>query len=492
MDMDHCSLHIAQLPIAYCPIEKVLYCSECVNIHKDHSPILIMEFTQKILAEVKLIKNVSFQLSQSQSNVQGLYESAISSLDKKMSTLMKYTLKATPESIGKSSEFVEVTSSIKECVNEMEILIASSMEKLENLIGNYMNKSNLTSIIPHAALHFFVRNSNKTDIDNTISHGKKHKLCIELGLIVRLQSLVRGYMVRKTYATEIKEIKRMAYQKKNHKAKFVPKVKENNDPPKIITVEKYKILEEGFYSGTLCNGMKVGKGIMEWKDGSKYDGEWKDNKAHGKGKFYHINGHQYEGNWENNKANGEGTYTHKNGAFYKGMWKDDMQHGYGIEHWADGGKYEGNYLNGEKHGNGSYLWADCSKYTGNWAKNKINGKGTNEWSDGRKYYGDWVNNNMEGYGVYTWSDGRRYEGQYLNDKKSGYGVYTWPDGRKYEGNWMDGRQHGEGKYILKTGVIKQGVWEGGKRLKWIRWLDIDGKELEMNLEKSRVNEKTVS
>lgn len=33
------------------------------------------------------------------------------------------------------------------------------------------------------------------------------------------------------------------------------------------------------------------------KDGAKYEGEWKNNKAHGKGKFYHVDGDIFEGKY---------------------------------------------------------------------------------------------------------------------------------------------------------------------------------------------------
>jgi hypothetical protein len=45
-----------------------------------------------------------------------------------------------------------------------------------------------------------------------------------------------------------------------------------------------------------------------WPDGSKYTGEWKEDKAFGKGKLAHEDGDEYEGEWENDMANGYGTY----------------------------------------------------------------------------------------------------------------------------------------------------------------------------------------
>ena len=42
-------------------------------------------------------------------------------------------------------------------------------------------------------------------------------------------------------------------------------------------------------------GKKQGKGIFDWKDGSKYEGEMKDGWYHGNGKFIYPNGVVYEG-----------------------------------------------------------------------------------------------------------------------------------------------------------------------------------------------------
>ena len=55
---------------------------------------------------------------------------------------------------------------------------------------------------------------------------------------------------------------------------------------------------------------KYGKGIQVWKDGSIYEGFWKNDKANGKGRLVHANGDIYEGDWVNHKSHGYGKYTH--------------------------------------------------------------------------------------------------------------------------------------------------------------------------------------
>lgn len=94
--------------------------------------------------------------------------------------------------------------------------------------------------------------------------------------------------------------------------------------------------------------------IKIWQFYFCFQGEWKNNKAHGKGKFFHIDGDIFDGEWLEDKANGYGVYNHVNGAKYEGYWKDDLQHGYGKEVWADGSKYDGDYYFGKKQGKGIF------------------------------------------------------------------------------------------------------------------------------------------
>ena len=47
------------------------------------------------------------------------------------------------------------------------------------------------------------------------------------------------------------------------------------------------------------NDKREGKGIMYYKDGEKYDGEWKNGLFEGKGIYYFKNGNRYEGEFKN-------------------------------------------------------------------------------------------------------------------------------------------------------------------------------------------------
>ncbi|CDW89029.1 UNKNOWN [Stylonychia lemnae] len=260
-------------------------------------------------------------------------------------------------------------------------------------------------------------------------------------------------------------------------------LKKNALDPKeqLIHVDKITFEDGSLYSGQVKKSqpgqplIKHGMGQLQWKDGAKYEGDWRNGKACGYGVFNHINGDIYEGEFQNDKANGRGSYYHKNGSKFQGGWKDDLKQGHGREEWDDGSYYEGYFDKGLKHGNGYYRWVDGSTYDGNWFNNNIHGYGTYSWPDGRKYVGDWKENKLHGSGIYTWEDGRKYEGQYVDDKKEGFGIYVWPDGRKYDGMWANGKQHGEGKFYNAKGKSKRGIWEDGERLKWLDKKDVSSR-----------------
>ena len=111
-------------------------------------------------------------------------------------------------------------------------------------------------------------------------------------------------------------------------------------------------------------GQREGKGTQIWKDGSKYEGYWKNDQANGYGRLIHSDGDCFYGYWLNDKSHGRGTYEHMDGAKYSGDWVEDKQHGFGVETWPDAAKYEGNYEHGKKHGIGTFEWADGSMYIG--------------------------------------------------------------------------------------------------------------------------------
>ena len=73
-----------------------------------------------------------------------------------------------------------------------------------------------------------------------------------------------------------------------------------------------------------------GYGIHHYPDGSRYNGEWKDNNMNGYGEFIWSDGKAYIGNYVNDKKEGFGMLS-INGCYFIGFWKEGKQNGIGRE-----------------------------------------------------------------------------------------------------------------------------------------------------------------
>lgn len=166
-----------------------------------------------------------------------------------------------------------------------------------------------------------------------------------------------------------------------------------------------------------CEALTCGNaGVLTYKDGRRYEGEYKLDKMHGRGVYVWAEGARYEGEYREDKKNGRGVQTWPSGARYEGEYVDSMQTGYGLMTWADGRRYEGY-----------------------WVNSKCTGLGVLAHKDGRRYEGEYVNDKMQGKGVYTWANRAKYDGEYKDNKKNGRGIHTWPDGSMYEGEYVEGK-----------------------------------------------------
>ena len=70
-----------------------------------------------------------------------------------------------------------------------------------------------------------------------------------------------------------------------------------------------------------------------------------------------------------------GKETWKDGSIYEGQYRQGHKHGQGVYVWSDGSTYEGEWFNNKIHGQGAYTWADGRRYTGQWEENKMHGYG---------------------------------------------------------------------------------------------------------------------
>ena len=196
--------------------------------------------------------------------------------------------------------------------------------------------------------------------------------------------------------------------KKNSKHSFEINIRIMKDQTKEI-----KIYENGKYEGIIINGKREKNGVMEYNDGSKYDGEWNNDKQYGKGIFtkslssnnINLTLIKYVGDFVNDKKEGKGTALYSNGDKYEGEWKNNKQYGKGIVVYSTGGRYEGE-----------------------WADGKFNGLGIYYLRNGEKYEGKFKDNRYNGYGKFYHINGDILEGIFINDQPNGECILHKPDG----------------------------------------------------------------
>lgn len=82
----------------------------------------------------------------------------------------------------------------------------------------------------------------------------------------------------------------------------------------------------GLYDGDWVDGVREGKGVMIYADGTRYSGSWKNDKRNGRGEisyshFHERNEVRYTGEWCDDVRQGEGQMEHAaSGAVYSGRW----------------------------------------------------------------------------------------------------------------------------------------------------------------------------
>jgi len=167
-----------------------------------------------------------------------------------------------------------------------------------------------------------------------------------------------------------------------------------------------KNFSEGLFKGIIINGKREINGVMTYNDGSKYDGQWKNDKKKGRGIFisslYNNDdddafGIRYEGEFNNDNFEGRGICKYSNGDIYEGEWKKNKQYGWGVVKYNNGDRYEG------------------------------------EWEDGK----------FNGIGKYFLNNGERFEGKFKDSKYDGYGKYYFINGDILEGIFIYDNPIGE-------------------------------------------------
>jgi hypothetical protein len=248
------------------------------------------------------------------------------------------------------------------------------------------------------------------------------------------------------------------------------------------------------YSGQVLNGQRHGCGVLKWKSGQRYTGQFESDRRSGLGKLADVEGKLiYEGSFDNDVFSGFGILTSEDGSVYKGDFAVGLKEGVGFQTWPNGEKYVGEWQQGRLNGFGTLFFAknDLSNrthYTGNFINGKGNGNGFLEWKDGAFYKGVFKNGLRHGHGMETFSDGDIFNGTYVNDERqngakyfgmsknslacfgpyenntmSGKGAYYWKSRGMYEGLYKNGLRNGQGTHYFPNGEKYDGEWKDDLR-----------------------------
>ncbi|WP_442947840.1 protein kinase domain-containing protein [Nostoc sp.] len=110
-----------------------------------------------------------------------------------------------------------------------------------------------------------------------------------------------------------------------------------------------------YYGAIDKNNKLFGKGVMTFKNGSRYDGEFKNSQRNGCGIYLYLPNrisykYNYVGQFVNDKFEGLGKIRFKDGNEYRGNFKAGHCEGQGIFKFADGSFKSGIWQNGELRG----------------------------------------------------------------------------------------------------------------------------------------------
>ena len=243
------------------------------------------------------------------------------------------------------------------------------------------------------------------------------------------------------------------------------------------------------YRGDFKNGIIDGQGILYFSNGDKYMGQWKNHYRDGKGKFTYANGDIYTGPFKRNHFQEKGIMNYRNGNTYQGQWNDNIPEGKGVYSFYNGNQYKGSFVDGQIQGKGTMHYADGSVYEGLWKKGQKHGQGKYKDRNGDIQEGTWANGNYQqeetplaieetiaeknlqdcnknycqsGRGIYRYPDGSRYIGYFKNGQPQGEGICYYANGDKYEGSWRDHAPNGEGIYTYTNGRVIAALWKNGQ------------------------------
>ena len=158
------------------------------------------------------------------------------------------------------------------------------------------------------------------------------------------------------------------------------------------------------YNGDWKDGKRNGQGTFTHLNGARYIGQWKDGVANGQGTLTFVNNVKYvkyEGEFKDDKLV-KGIMIYKDGSNYNGEFLEQKKHGFGIETFPlNRGFYKGEFKEDKKDGKGTLELPNGYKYTGSWCNDKRQGEGEEFFPKlgnmkNVTHKGNWNNNKPQG------------------------------------------------------------------------------------------------
>lgn len=132
-----------------------------------------------------------------------------------------------------------------------------------------------------------------------------------------------------------------------------------------------------------------------------------------------------------------GVIEYDDGSTYDGQVLGGKRHGHGVLKTLDN-KYDGQWLADEKHGKGVQLWSDGRRYEGDFSHGTFTGFGVMQWRSSTaitKFMGFYKDGLKHGPGKFIRSDGKTYEGQWFAGMRHGKRSVDSPCGESTDGFW---------------------------------------------------------
>jgi hypothetical protein len=151
-----------------------------------------------------------------------------------------------------------------------------------------------------------------------------------------------------------------------------------------------------------------GNGLYRFKNGSLYEGEFKDNQFQGRGKLIDkLNDLVIVGEFMNNQPNGYSRVVYSDESEYDGPLKNGLREGKGTYKYAPNEApllYHGEFREDAYEGEGELSYKNKSKYVGNFKDNEFDGQGELRTAE-FIYMGEFKMGRIEGQGVMKFANG---------------------------------------------------------------------------------------